>query len=282
MDFDALVYADRSDRTKLRFTGEQRLWFLDQILTQRFEDMAPGETRDACMITVHGRMTAFLEAVATADAVLVHAEPGVAGSLSEAISAYVFATRVEIADVTSGYGLVLVAGPGADGAAAAAGPESIAHPTASLGTAAAYAWVPAGGAGTAIEALEAAGARRAAEDELEAVRIANGVPRWGADMDARTFPQEAGIDDRAVHYDKGCYLGQEAMAKIHFRGRVNRRRVRLVGDGDLSSGAEIVVDGGRAGSVTSAHGAAAIALVKHTVAPGTRVVAGGVGAVVVD
>ncbi len=60
-----LLIADRSDRGKLRFTGPQRAWFLHQILSQAFEDIAPGESRDAAFLTAHGRMKAFMETVAT-------------------------------------------------------------------------------------------------------------------------------------------------------------------------------------------------------------------------
>src|SRR3712207_3384714 len=101
----ALLYRDRSERGKLRFTGEQRAWFLHQILTQAFEDIQPGENRDAAMLTAHGRMSGYLEALATQDAIYCHFETGLLETLPELIRSYVFATRVEIEDVTSQYGL---------------------------------------------------------------------------------------------------------------------------------------------------------------------------------
>ena len=106
-------------------------------------------------------------------------------------------------------------------------------------------------------------------------------------MDAKTFPQEAGIDRVAVHYDKGCYTGQEAMAKIHFRGKVNRKLVRLEASQPLEPGAEILLGDARIGSVTSAASAPngsfyGLALVKHDVPSGAPVRVGSVDATASD
>lgn len=275
-----VLVADRSERGKLRFTGEQRLWFLDQILTQRFADLSPGEARVAAMISVHGRMTALMEFLATDEALLCHFEPGLRAELPQALERYVFATRVEIEDVSERYGLVLVAGEG--WRALAAGTAAVVHPSELVGTDAAYLWVGRAEAETVVKELAARGARVADEDELEALRIAAGVPRWGYEMDRKTLPQEAGIDALAVHYDKGCYLGQEAMAKIHFRGKVNRRLARLSASGQLERGAAVVLGGDKVGTVTSAAGKQGLALVRYTVEPGAHVEAGGVAARVVS
>jgi folate-binding protein YgfZ len=276
---DELLYADRSDRGKLRFTGPQRAWFLHQILTQAFEDMAPGEARDTAMITAHGRMLGYLEVVATDDALLAHFEPSLLASLPDEIRRYVFATRVEIEDVSADMGLVLVAG---DGWERAAPGGALVHRTASLGIPAAYLWVGAPDVAATIAAVEAAGARPAPEEELEAIRVAHGVPRWGYEMDLKTFPQEAGIEGRAVHFDKGCYVGQEAMAKIHFRGKVNRRLALIQSDDGLERGADVVAEGATVGKVTSVAGSRGLALVKHTVAPDTPVAVGDSNARVVS
>jgi folate-binding protein YgfZ len=138
-------------------------------------------------------------------------------------------------------------------------------------------WVAAGDKEAALEGLAEAGARRATEEELESIRIRNGAPRWGKDMDAKTFPQEAGIDGYAVHFTKGCYVGQEAMAKIHFRGKVNRRLALLEG-GHLEERAEVSVDDVRVGTVTSSVPGFALAMVKYTIEPGTVVKVGDVEA----
>jgi folate-binding protein YgfZ len=274
-----LLFADRSERAKLRVSGPQRLWFLHQVLTQSFEDMRPGDARDAAMITAHGRMTGYLETVATEDAVLCHFEPELRGRLIDEIGRYVFATQVELDDVTDDMGLVLVVG---DARAVARDLDhAVVHPTESLGAPAAYLWMERPAVEEALRLLDARGFRPAPEEQLEALRISSGRPRWGREMDSKTFPQEAGIDGRAVHYDKGCYLGQEAMAKIHFRGKVNRRLAQIEASTDVDAGAEIVVEDKKVGVVTSASGGRALALVRYTVDPGTLVLVAGAPAKVV-
>jgi folate-binding Fe-S cluster repair protein YgfZ len=85
-----------------------------------------------------------------------------------------------------------------------------------------------------------------------------------------------------VHYEKGCYLGQEAMAKIHFRGKVNRRLAMLEADGPLTPGAELRAGEEKVGKVTSASNGRALALVKHTAGEGTEVVTGSTRARIVS
>ena len=269
MDIDGVVVGDRSERGKLRFTGEQNAWFLHQILTQSFEDIAPGEARDTAMITAHGRMIGFMETISTGDEILAHFEPSLLESLPDAIRRYVFATRVDIEDVTDEMSLLLVAGPGWESIVEAQTSEATVHPTASLGAPAAYLWVARETAADLLSKLEAAGAARVGETELEEMRIANAVPRWGFEMDFKTIPQEVGVDHNAVHYDKGCYVGQEAMAKIHLRGKVNRRLARVEGAA-LRRGDDLMLDGARVGVVTSAFDGRALAVVKHTVADGAE------------
>ena len=274
MELNSVAFADRSDRGKLKLTGPQRRWFLHQVLTQAFEDIEPGQARPAAMITAHGRMTAYLEAVATEDAILCHFEPELLPSLPGSLARYVFATQVEIADVSAHWGLVLFAGPGSAEIARRAAPGGIPHETLSIGEPALYMWVARDTVGAVLEAARREGAKPISEDDLEAVRISHGVPRWGRDMDVKTFPQEAGIDDSAVHFDKGCYLGQEAMAKIHFRGKVNRRLRRLVSEHPLRAGAVVWLDGAKVGTVTSASDGMALGMLRHTVGSGAEVVAG--------
>lgn len=274
-----ILFADRSERGKLRFTGEQRAWFLHQMLTQAYEDMARGEARDGALITVHGRMQAYVEVVATDESMLMHFERELTETLPEVLRRYVFATRVTIEDVTEHYGLVLVGGDGWNEVVAGLH-GAIEHPTAALGIPAGYVWVPAAAKDDLVESLIEAGARAASEKELEAIRIANGVPRWGHEMDTKTFPQEVGIDARAVDFDKGCYLGQEAMAKIHFRGKVNRRLAVLQSEQPITSGADVVLGDQKVGTITSAADGVALALVRYTVEEGTPVEAGGVAATV--
>jgi tRNA-modifying protein YgfZ len=276
------LYADRSDRGKLELTGPQRAWFLHQILTQSFEDIEPGEARDAALITAHGRMVGYMEVLATDDALRLHFEPELIETLPDALQRYVFATQVTIEDVTKDFGLVLVVGHGWDELAQTAVPGASPHRTLSLGVPAGYLWIPKDRVDEALVALKEAGLQEATEDELEALRVERGMARWGREMTEKTLPPEVGLDDIAVHYDKGCYVGQEAMAKIRFRGKVNRKLRRLRADTPLAVGSELTLDESKVGTVTSAVGARALALVRYTVEPGTKVMAGDAAATVVD
>jgi len=271
-----LVYADRSDRGKLRLTGPQRAWFLHQILTQDFEDITPGEARAATLLTAHGRMVGYMEVVATEDELLVHFERELVATLPDAIRFYVLATDVQITDVTDEMGLLLVAGDGSERIVGDLGPSVVAHPTAELGIPATYVWVPRAKLGGVAATISDAGAAPATEDELEAIRIEHAIARWGHEMDDKTFPQEVSIDDRAVHYDKGCYVGQEAMAKIHLRGKVNRRMRTLEGSEELEPGQELMNGDERIGVVTSVSGTRALGMLRYTVYPGDLVTAGDV------
>lgn len=263
-------FADRSDRGKLAITGPQRGWFLHQILTQSFEDIAPGESREAALLTPNGRMIGYLEACAAEDAILCHFERSLLRTLPDAIRKYVLATDVSIADVTDEMGLVVAGGDAVGDYGAIAGVSAV-QATRSIGVEAAYLWCTAEDKGSVIDALRSAGSKEVTEEELEASRVAAGVPRWGFDMDSKTIPQEAGVDEWAVHYSKGCYVGQEAMAKIHFRGKPNRRLARVDADAELQPGSEILIDGKKVGAVTSAAGSRGLAIVRHDVEPGTDV-----------
>jgi folate-binding protein YgfZ len=281
MGLETVVWADRSERGKLRFSGSQRAWFLHQIMTQHFEGLQPGEHTDAALLTVHGRMVGYLEAVVTDDAIVTHFEPELLSTLPEAIKAYVFATDVAIEDLTEEMGLILVGGPGWREVAAAAAPDLVLHPTESLGEPAGYIWVARADVPELIEKLASNGATGASEEDLEDVRIEHGIGRWGRDMNEKTLPQEAAIEGRAIHFEKGCYVGQEAVAKIHFRGKVNRRLRQLSADGPLDVGTSVTIAGDKVGAVTSASGSRALAMLRHTVEPGATVSIGEVEAKVV-
>lgn len=265
----------------MRLTGPQRAWYLHQITTQAFDGIAAGESRDAAMLTVHGRMVGFFEAVATDDSILCHFEPELVPDLPDAIRRYVFATQVEIEDATDPYGLILTTG------SIDAGVDAVVQEARWIGAPAHHLWVAASDVPDAIRNLRAAGGELVDEDAIDALRVRNGVPRWGREMDTKTFPQEAGIDGVAVHYDKGCYTGQEAMAKIHFRGKVNRKLVKLESPTPLEIGVDVLLEGSRVGSVTSAADGqegsfVGLAIVKRDVPAGSTVTAGEVEAKVAD
>jgi folate-binding protein YgfZ len=114
--------------------------------------------------------------------------------------------------------------------------------------------MPAAAAAAARAALLAAGAVPLSADELEVLRVLGGVARYGQDMDETRLPMEAGLTREAISFTKGCYIGQEVVARVKYRGHVNRALSGLVLDGERvpAAGATVLADGKEVGHVTSA------------------------------
>jgi folate-binding protein YgfZ len=131
-------------------------------------------------------------------------------------------------------------------------------------------------------ALLAAGAVPAPEAVAEIVRVEHGRPRYGIDLDETVMPAEAGIVDRAVSFTKGCYVGQETVARLHWKGKPNRHLRGLKLDAPVTTGAAVSTTGdegrevGTVGStvVSPRHGPIALAILRRQVAPGDRVTVG--------
>jgi folate-binding protein YgfZ len=127
-----------------------------------------------------------------------------------------------------------------------------------------------------VDPIAASGALAATEADVRAVRIENGQPRYGDDIRETSLPQET-QQMHAVSFTKGCYLGQEIVERIRAQGHVNKKLVKLRGDGPLAAGSKLTVNSAEAGEITSAAGAAALAYVRTNFAEaGTELDAGGV------
>ncbi|MEA2589392.1 MAG: hypothetical protein QOH66_2319 [Actinomycetota bacterium] len=277
---------DRSDRGKLRFRGDQALWFCDQLLSNQVVDLADGQGAEALLLTPHGKIRALLRLVSNGGEVMADMEPGLAAGLAEFFQGRVFSTRVEIADVTDDFGIVSVLGPAADDVVramtlverlpgeaehasvrcAAALVVRVARPIPGLDL-----YVPKGALDVTLASLTAAGGTPATPEDYEALRAACGLPRDRVDFDEGFLPQEAALE-RAVHFAKGCYLGQEAVAMTQ-RGRVKRRLRHLRFDGPARAGVVRHV-GQEVGRVTSPGGGFGIGPVRTTVALGDKVEVG--------
>lgn len=268
---------DRSDRGKLQFTGEQARWFLNQLVTNEVEHVEPGHGADALLLTPNGRITAVMRLLVAGRSVFADVDPGQAPPLLDFFQGRVFTTRVEIADVTDGFGLVCVLGPAADRvvreavaglvegesdqdrALGASLPSDDEHASTHFGSAALVRvvrpvrgldlWVRRADAGKLIAALQAAGGERVTPEDYGALCVVEGLPRFRVDFDERFLPQEAALE-RAVHFNKGCYLGQEAVAMAQ-RGRI-KRRLRHLGFVSGPATGSIRHEGEEAGAVTSA------------------------------
>jgi tRNA-modifying protein YgfZ len=222
---------DRSHRGVVRITGPDRLSWLHSLSTQQLEQLEPGQSAETLILSPQGHIEHHLTLTDDGEALWMHVEPGTAGALLAFLESMRFMLRVEPADVTADYAVLTVTGglPGAGAAAQDALPP---------GTAAAV----HGGLGTDLLVargdLQAAatkfadgGLSLAGMQAYEALRIAARRPRFGLDTDHRTIPHEVGWIESAVHLNKGCYRGQETVARVHNLGHPPRRLVFLHLDG---------------------------------------------------
>ncbi|MCM0622685.1 CAF17-like 4Fe-4S cluster assembly/insertion protein YgfZ [Nocardioides bruguierae] len=272
-------FVDLSHREVLRISGPDRLTWLHDLSTQFFRDLTPGRWTHALMLSANGHVEHAFTGVDDGEAFTLHTEPGRGAALLDWLTKMRFWSKVELEDLTSELAVTWRAKPDLDQEADhAQGYELV--PRDQLATYAAAAGPTAG--------LWA----------FEALRIERGEPRLGIDTDERTIPNEVGWVGPAVHLDKGCYRGQETVARVHTLGRPPRRLVMLHLDGTENrlptQGSPLTVAGdergkevGFVGSSARHHelGPIALAVVKRNVATDATLVVDGMPAgqeVVVD
>jgi len=271
---------DLSHRGIVRIAGPDRLGWLHSLTTQHLETLPAGQATTALLLSPHGHVEHALYAVDDGEALWAHVEPGTTQPLVEFLNSMRFLMRVEVEDVTDQYAVVWTA-------AGASRPDTGPH-LSRIGERGVDVFV-------ARDDLTAyVGDGPAGIWAYEALRIAAHEPRLGLDTDHRTIPHEAGWIGSAVHLDKGCYRGQETVARVHNLGRPPRRLVMLHLDGSVdhlpAAGDPVELDGRQVGFVGSAArhyevGPIALALVKRNVPVDSELIAGGVAAaqeVVVD
>lgn len=255
---------DLSHRGVLTLTGPDRLELLHALTTQHLSALPAGQGTTALVLSPHGHVEHVLYGVDDGEAFWAHTEPGTAAALVGFLTSMKFMMRVEVTDRTAEYGVVWRPGVPADAASLPAG-TIVRTGEDSLGGHELFAPRSA--------VAELVGDEPAGMWAYEALRIAAGVPRIGVDSDHKTLPNELGVLGVAVHLDKGCYRGQEAVARVHNLGRPPRRLTRLLLDGSVDSlpevGAEVTLDGRAAGRVGSSQrhhelGPIALALVKRS------------------
>jgi folate-binding protein YgfZ len=236
--------ADLSARGRLCLTGTERIRFLHGQVTNDVQSLRPGEGCYAALVSAKGKLESDLYLHCLDGEVLLDFEPGLTRAVMERLQRFIVADDVQIIDVAPLYGLITVQGPGAAAILKTAGvvdrlPEKLFASMRSvdprhgeiyvvnqprLATVGFDLFLPAPAFPNVLQALlESSGARICGWQALETARIEAGLPRFGMDMDESNFPQEAGIEARAVNYHKGCYIGQEVLNRIHTRGHVNRR-----------------------------------------------------------
>jgi len=216
---------DRSHRGVVRITGPDRLSWLHSLTTQDLEHLAPGQTAEALILSPQGHIEHHLTLTDDGDALWAHVEPGTAGTLLAFLESMRFMLRVEPADVTEDYAVLTVT----RALPADSLPEGVS--AALRGAVGTDLLVARPHLQAAATKFADAGLTLAGMQAYEALRIAARRPRLGLDTDHRTLPHEVGWIESAVHLNKGCYRGQETVARVHNLGHPPRRLVFLHLDG---------------------------------------------------
>lgn len=271
---------DLSHRGVVTVGGEDRLAWLHLLLTQHVSELPPGRAADALILSANGHIEHALYLVDDGTTVWAHVEPGTREALLAYLESMRFFYRVEIADRTDDFAVVhLPAGSIAEA------PEGTVVRETPHGR---ELFLPRG----ELEAYAAAHGPLAGILAYEALRVEEHRPRLGFETDHRTIPHEIGLIGRAVHLQKGCYRGQETVARVHNLGKPPRRLVFLHLDGSEvhlpQHGAPVRLaadgpDGRQLGFVTTAvrhHelGPIALALVKRNVPVDAPLVVSGTAA----
>ena len=239
----------RLDRGYVGVAGPDAADFLERMLSNEVASLEPGEARPALLLTPKSRIIAPLRVVREEpEAFLLITDAGLADAVASALSRARFAARCEIA-VAPLHGLLHFSDPG----------RGIHNED--YGVDAWETW----------EEMAADGADAA---ELEALRIEAGTPRWGFELDESVLPAEAGLDETHVSFTKGCYPGQEPIARLHYRGHPNRRLRRLEVE-NARPGDEIVLGEKVVGRVTSAVPGKALGYVRREVSDDAELEIGG-------
>jgi len=240
------AYADLSSWRKLAVSGEEAWTWLNGLISADVGDLRPGQARESLLLSPTGRIKAAFTVAARSGEAWLLQDPAQPRWVGDLLTPYVLSANVALEDLTEGASLFAFPGrsepPLED--------EWVSSPSC-LG-AGLDVLAPAEDAGRVRERLgDAFGP--ATDDEVDAWRIARGLPRFGVDAMDDDLPQEAGLD-HAVAFDKGCYLGQEAVAKVRNLGHPRRLVVALASTAPVHAGEAVLANGGEAGVVTSASG----------------------------
>ncbi len=314
---------DRSGLDQMEMLGADRLRFLNAYLTCDVKGLTAGQGAYGFFTSTQGRILSDAVILAHADRLWLELPPGQQEPIAGHLRKYLLSDRVEMRPLLDVLPLTL-AGPRAAAVLAAVAPGCelpsapwgharatvlgtavVVQRSERLGVPALTLWVPAAAGGPLREKLLAwstpedtedtedaaaasggAGLRAAGGDALEAVRTEAGIPRFGHDFGPQSFPQETG-EEQAVSYTKGCYLGQEVVARIHYRGAVQKSLCGLVFDGETvpAPGTGLLFEGREAGSIGTAvwspalESAIGLAILhRRAAAPGSRLQLAGGGA----
>jgi tRNA-modifying protein YgfZ len=288
---EAVGLVDRSERGKLALTGQQAKALLSGQVTNDIEALAPGTGCYAALLTNKGKMLADLRVLDTDDELWLDTERVALQALFDSLRRGGVGWDAQLHKRTLEQALLSLVGPGAEQAVGGpVGPEH-ANRRAQLGGADVLLVATDLGVDVVCAAGDADRVRGALdvpevpEAAAEVLRVESGRPRYGIDLDDATIPQEAGLNDRAVSFTKGCYVGQETVARLHWRGKPNRHLRGLRLSAPVASGTPLLLgerEVGRVGSsvVSPRFGPIALAIVRREASVGDELAAGDARAVV--
>lgn len=281
---------DRSERGKLALAGPDAKPFLQGQVTNDVERLRDGEGCYAAFLTPKGKMLGDLRVLAAGEELLLDTERLALQALFNMIRRFSVGYEVELHKRTLECGLLSLLGPDSERIAGARGLPATehAHRVVSVDGIESRAIRTESGldllcAALDTEALATAllerGAVPVSEEAVECLRVERGAPRYGVDLDETVIPQEAGLNARAVSFTKGCYVGQETVARLHYRGKPNRHLRGLRLSALVRPGSELLLDDRTVGRVTTVvdsprFGPIALALVRREAPPGTTLSVG--------
>jgi tRNA-modifying protein YgfZ len=307
---------DRSERGKLLLRGSEAAEFLQGQLTNDIVELAVGEGCYAALLDRKGHMQSDMRILNCSGALLpgisgerrtgtegeeaiwIDTEPEPLPAVRRHLEMYKIGREVEIEDVTASRGLLSLIGPrSAEIAGAPPLPEHACEPLTvggteclAVGTALGIDLICAADEAERVHTvLNDAGGVEVGPEAAEILRIEAGTPRFGVEMDTSTMPAEAGIVEAAVDFEKGCYIGQETVARLHYRGKPNRHLRGLRLSAPVATGTPLTLgekEVGRVGGscVSPALGPIALAILRREAEPGAELAVGedGVTARLVD
>lgn len=252
----AVLVVPRPDRAVIAVTGADRAGWLNGVVTCDVARLRAGEAAYGLAVTQKGRILADMQVYVDADRLLLVVPEAAREELLAAFERYLVMEDAELAHVR--LRVLAVHGPRAEAVLARAREAgAVGAPLDATGLGGALVLVPADREATALAAVEAAareaGGAMGDDAGWESLRLERGVPRYGKDFDAGTYPQEAALEKRAVSFDKGCYLGQEVVCMLELRGHVKRKLVPVVLEGPAPDAGAPVTDaaGAVVGTLTS-------------------------------
>ncbi len=294
------VVFDRSDRLRMRVTGAKAAELVNGMVTSDVSSLAPGFGQYSAALTAKGKIIADPRVFAVDDGVLIDVGAAASRGWREMVAKYVNPRVAPYADVTAETRDFAVAGSASSVVVASV----LGVDTAVLKSLDPFSHIPASFDGSMVMVVKspdisaecydlifpaaiaerlcasivAAGAVEAGPGLWTILRIEAGRPEWGVDMDDNTLPQEALLDSLgAISFTKGCYIGQEVVARIHFRGHVNKllRKLRFVTSPLPQRGAAVVDDAGtivgdvRSTAISPKCGGIALGMIRREVEPGS-------------